>query len=207
MYSKFLSLKPEKQERILNAAIKEFADKGYTDASTNEIVKAADISKGLLFHYFQNKKQLFLFVFDYCIDLLTEEFFPRIDLNERDFFTRLRQVMVAKLELLSKHPEMFKFFATAYMENASEVNEELKIKREELTASSYYKIFMGIDTTLFKEGVDVQRAIKIVLWSAEGLSNEALAKGKLSLTKQVDYPEAFAEFEVYMDIFKNSFYK
>ena len=43
IFSKFLKLKPEKQERILNAAIKEFSQKGYENASTNEIVKEANI--------------------------------------------------------------------------------------------------------------------------------------------------------------------
>ena len=60
-----MSLSEEKQQRILNAALKEFAQKGYKNASTNQIVKEADISKGLLFHYFKNKKQLFLFLYDY----------------------------------------------------------------------------------------------------------------------------------------------
>ena len=53
MFSKFLNLKPEKQEKILEVAIREFADKGFEKSSTNEIVKGAGISKGILFHYFQ----------------------------------------------------------------------------------------------------------------------------------------------------------
>jgi TetR/AcrR family transcriptional regulator len=72
MFSKFLNLDKEKQDRIINAAIKEFAEKGYDRASTNEIVKEAGISNGLLFHYFQNKKQMFLFLFDYCYELVTD---------------------------------------------------------------------------------------------------------------------------------------
>jgi len=47
MPHKFLALEPEKQSRIINAAIKEFVHKGYNKASTNEMVKDADISKGL----------------------------------------------------------------------------------------------------------------------------------------------------------------
>lgn len=56
---KFLELDKLKQDRIINAAMKEFALKGYKNASTNEIVKEAGISKGLLFHYFTNKKAYF----------------------------------------------------------------------------------------------------------------------------------------------------
>mgnify|MGYP000914953748 CR=1 FL=1 len=69
MFSKFQSLKPEKQERILNAAIKEFAKKGYKNAVTDEIVKEANISKGALFHYFNNKRDLYLFLYDYSLEI------------------------------------------------------------------------------------------------------------------------------------------
>lgn len=49
IYQKFNSLEAEKQERIINTALKEFARNGYDKASTNEIVKEAGISKGSLF--------------------------------------------------------------------------------------------------------------------------------------------------------------
>ncbi len=39
----------------MNAAISIFATQGYAHASTDEIVKRAGISKGLLFHYFISK--------------------------------------------------------------------------------------------------------------------------------------------------------
>lgn len=121
MVSKFLNLDSEKQNRILNAAINEFAEKGYENASTNEIVKDAGISKGLLFHYFKNKKQLFLFLYDYCIDVSMTEFYKKIDLNERDFFVRLRQIHLIKAELLNKYPKMLKFIEVANMEKSSDI--------------------------------------------------------------------------------------
>ena len=63
MFSKFLSLEPERRNAILNAALKEFAGKGFDDASTNVIAKEASISKPLMFHYVNNKKDFFLFLY------------------------------------------------------------------------------------------------------------------------------------------------
>ena len=70
MTSKFLNLHKEKQQRILNAALNEFANKGFDRASTNEIVKSAGISKGLLFHYFNNKKDFSSF----CLNIVYEQY-------------------------------------------------------------------------------------------------------------------------------------
>lgn len=75
--SKFFSLDDEKQIKILNAAIKVYVQKGYDHASTNEIVKEAGISKGLLFHYFKNKKTLYLFLFDHCVEVVMEDFYKK----------------------------------------------------------------------------------------------------------------------------------
>ncbi len=47
----FKRLLPEKQEKIFQAAVNEFASKGYRNASMNSLVKAAGISKGSLFQY------------------------------------------------------------------------------------------------------------------------------------------------------------
>src|SRR5690554_129016 len=100
MSSSFLSLAPEKRNRILNAALKEFAHKGFDDASTNVIVKEAGISKGLLFHYFNTKRELFLFLFDYSTDVIKQEYYGLINTEERDIFARLRQAYLLKIDVI-----------------------------------------------------------------------------------------------------------
>ena len=73
MGTKLISLEPVKRNAILNAALKEFAAKGFDKASTNIIANEAEISKPLLFHYVDNKHELFLCVYDYFSDLLDKE--------------------------------------------------------------------------------------------------------------------------------------
>lgn len=62
LYENFERLPFEKRKRIIDVCIEEFGDKGYTNASTNTIVKNAGISKGTLFNYFDNKK-IFFFLY------------------------------------------------------------------------------------------------------------------------------------------------
>jgi len=207
MFSKFLNLKPEKQERILQAAIKEFADKGFEKSSTNQIVKVAGISKGILFHYFQNKKKLFLFVFDYCVEICMEKFYEKIDEDEKDIFGKLRQIASFKLELLHKYASIFKFLENAIGDESSEVKSEIEERKKKLTESNYSKVFNNIDKTKFRDGVDVSRAINIIMWTLDGFGTSELQKAKESAAKQMDYEKVFHEMDSYIDIFKNSFYK
>ncbi|MFD3875735.1 TetR/AcrR family transcriptional regulator [Streptomyces sp. NPDC058623] len=53
-----------RRRHILNAATGLFAAKGYERATTAEICRTAGISAGNLFHYFPNKRAIFLAVFD-----------------------------------------------------------------------------------------------------------------------------------------------
>ena len=66
MNDKFYALSEEKQSRILNAAYKVFAMNQYKKAPTSEIAAEAGISKSLLFHYFHNKLELYLFLMEAC---------------------------------------------------------------------------------------------------------------------------------------------
>ncbi|MFX3623239.1 MAG: TetR/AcrR family transcriptional regulator [Ectobacillus sp.] len=207
MFTKFFNLDRPKQQRIVNAAMKEFAQKGYENASTNEIVKEASISKGLLFHYFKNKKQLYLFLHDHCIELLTNEFFRKIDLSETDFFMRVRQSMLIKMELLYQYPDLFTFMESVYMEDAAEVKADLDKRRKELTLVNMNKIFEGIDFSRFRDDIDVQKALKIIIWTFEQFGEEALHKAKLSSSHEVDYEKVFAEANEYFHILIKCFYK
>lgn len=58
---------PDSRERILDAALEEFGVWGFEGASTNRVCRQAEISKGLLFHYYRTKLQLFSEVLDRCI--------------------------------------------------------------------------------------------------------------------------------------------
>jgi TetR/AcrR family transcriptional regulator len=207
MFSKFLNLKPEKQEKILEAAIREFADKGFEKASTNEIVREAGISKGILFHYFKSKKTLFLFVYDYAVDLCMEEFLKKVDEEERDIFVKLRQVSSVKIELVNKYSSIFKFLQVAVGEQCNEIKNEIEERNIKHSESSYSKLFNNIDVAKFRDGVDVSKAMNIIMWTLNGLGTSYQENVKVSVDKHIDYDKAFGEMDVYIDILKNAFYK
>jgi AcrR family transcriptional regulator len=207
MFSKFLSIDTEKQTKILNAAIKQFAQKGYKNASTNEIVKEAEISKGLLFHYFKNKKELYLFVYDYCIEVLINDFYNKINLSESDIIVRLRQFALVKLKMLERYPDIIRFVEVAYMEDSVDVKNEVEERKNRLINNNLGKAFEGIDVSKFKEGMDVEKAINIIVWTFEGISDTEIKKAKLTSSGEIDYKKIFDEADVYIDMFKKWFYK
>lgn len=62
----------QSRQRILNAAMKEFSCNGYEAASINTICTGNDISKGILYHYYKDKDELFLVCVEKCYSDFTE---------------------------------------------------------------------------------------------------------------------------------------
>ena len=66
MNKKFFELPLEKQERIIKATYMVFAHDNYKNASMSRLADAGGVSKSLLFHYFLNKKELYLYLWEHA---------------------------------------------------------------------------------------------------------------------------------------------
>ncbi|WP_209370440.1 TetR/AcrR family transcriptional regulator [Brevibacterium renqingii] len=63
---------PETAERILSAAVREFAEHGFTKATVRGIATAAEVSPGLVIHHFGSKEGLRSACDDHVFELITE---------------------------------------------------------------------------------------------------------------------------------------
>tara|TARA_Y100001960_G_scaffold328552_1_gene417639 strand:+ start:381 stop:959 length:579 start_codon:yes stop_codon:yes gene_type:complete len=55
----------EKKQQILDAALKVFVNKGYSDTRMNDIVIGSGMSKGAIYHHYNSKRDLFLDLIDF----------------------------------------------------------------------------------------------------------------------------------------------
>ncbi len=60
----FYNLDEEKKQRILDAAVNEFSEHSYVEVKLSRIIKASKIPRGSFYQYFEDKKDLFLYLFD-----------------------------------------------------------------------------------------------------------------------------------------------
>ncbi|AXI58175.1 TetR family transcriptional regulator [Streptococcus pyogenes] len=206
IYSKFNNLKPEKQKQIINAAIKEFVRNGFEKASTNEIVKRANISKGSLFNYFNSKKDLYLYLIEYsskAIVNLNEE----IDLSETDLFKRIERVALQKFYVQQKYPQAFEFLASTKREESVEVKDIIKQRLNPIYNQAINKLYKDIDYSKFREGVDIEKAIEILNWTMFGVGEKGL-KELFTFDDIGRFGEKYLEeWNVYAELLKYSFYK
>lgn len=174
MNEKFFDLKREKQDRMINAGLKVFAKNGYRHATTDDIVKEAGISKGLLFHYFTNKVGVYVFLMDYSVRFLLLELSRCVKKGTTDFFDLCKQIEYGKLQVLKNYPYMQAFLDKAFEEVCLEALEECEEQKEVYRGKleEYYGQAAGHK---FKNNVTVAQMQTLVAYIIKGITAENMA--------------------------------
>ena len=104
----FEEIRATKKELIMNAALEEFAEFGYHATSIINISKRANVSKGLLYNYFENKESLLKSIIIKGLELIVEIFDPNKDgfLTEDEFEFFIEQTF----ETLQKNMPFWKLY-------------------------------------------------------------------------------------------------
>ena len=166
----------------------------------------AEISKGSLFNYFNSKKELYVFLIEYGIEVI-ENLYEQIDLNENDLFKRIENIGLQKLHIHKTFPHVFDFLASSIQEESTEVKDSIKKKVDPIYEQGKEIIYKNIDYSKFREGIDIEKAIEILNWTMFGFGEKAI--------HQIHTFEDIGEFgdqylkdwERYTEILKYSFYK
>ncbi len=126
---------------IVQAALKAFCHNDYDHVSINSIIKESKTSKGVFYHYFKNKEQLYFYIVDLIIDEKINYFNKMEELQEKpkaeSIFSLLRQQIDKSLDFSLDNPEFTLFCIKA----RKGTNEEIKKKvyeKMEYTTNRYY---------------------------------------------------------------------
>lgn len=198
MNSKFLDLDKGRQDAVINASLKAFAINGYKRASTDDIVKSAGISKGLLFHYFESKKGLYEFLHDYSVKYMSMELLRDVKGEPGNIFLLQKEVERARIQVMKKYPYMQKFLngaeKEAYTEAAQAIEHNCRNLRE-----VYESLYEKITDNLLKAPADMERIRKILEWVSQGVLQDSLRE------EEVDFKKMEEELEGYMELFQECF--
>lgn len=101
----FFNLPEDKRTLICDVAIDEFAEYPFDQASINRMVVKSGIAKGSFYQYFEDKKDLFLYV----IQLIAEEKLNYIspvmrNPDEHDIFTLIRELYLSGIQFANENP-------------------------------------------------------------------------------------------------------
>ena len=135
---------------------------------TDEIVKTAGISKGLLFHYFGSKIGVYAFLYDYATRFVTLELTGHVEKNENGYFELYEQILAAKVASMAQYPYIFLFLNKADEEDYLEAVDEISERREK-----YHRIMEALreraDVTKLTEKADYRKTWDVMDYTVQGL--------------------------------------
>jgi AcrR family transcriptional regulator len=202
----FHAIPPEKQHRILQAALEEFASKDYANASTNAIVVRAQISKGLLFHYFGDKSGLYTYLLDHVAKKLYRDTMATVDIENSDIFDILQKSIEAKFEVAKHSLLETRLYLRAMTGDIPPKAREFLDQSVSQAYDTLALMTSHLSEDYLKEGLDREKVIKIILWACEGITNHLLS----TLTPEnedADYVHMMDYTEDYFKFMRSLFYK
>lgn len=197
MNEKFYGLPEEKRNRIINAGFRVFSRNSYKKSPMNEVAESAGISKSLLFHYFQNKREFYLFLWDEGARI-TMEYLTKYNCYEPvGLFEMMDRGMRAKLQMMRIYPDMAAFTIKAFYEKDPAICGEIQKSYQKYFGVKATKALIQVNREEFVPGLDLDMMYREMYWASEGYLWEAVQRGG------IDVDRLEKDFERMLDFWKS----
>ena len=183
MNEKFFNLSEEKKLSIINAGYRVFAENSYKKSPVSEIAAEAGISKSLLFHYFKNKKELYLYLLKYAAEITFTYLYDYQCFDEEDIFEIMLRGLTAKINMMKKYPDLTRFSLRAYYETDPEVADGIKNLIGRAASFETNSSRMKLDPSKFKDGLDLEMMYNDMYFASEGYLWENTRSGIIDVDK------------------------
>lgn len=174
---RFAALPRARRDAIILASMRVFARHGYRDANTADIARAAGMSKGLLFFYFRNKRDLYLNTVDYVSTVMGEAVVDDAAWAIDDFFDLIMHLCRRKRAELARHPLMLRFALAAWYPSHRDVAPTVNRWMQRQITVMYERYLSHVRLDRFRDDVDPRHVLDMLIWLADGYLHRQVGLG------------------------------
>jgi AcrR family transcriptional regulator len=159
----------EKEQKILEAAIKIFSEKGYSAATTSEIAKEAGVAEGTIFRYFKTKKDLLRGILIRLVNLVGSKVVLEgiekilLDADKKDIRQVFKEIVYDRLKLAESLYPMIRVVMTEaiYHEDVREALYKNIIEK----ALEMFKKFYGVmvEKGIMRADIDATTVFRLIV--------------------------------------------
>ena len=158
------------RQKIVDSAIVEFGNNTYAESSLNEIVKNGNISKGIIYHYFKNKDELYLVCVAECFDHLIR-FLKERNNTFSTFEAYISNVLATRQQFFDKYPHFSTIFASAVLQPPKHLIPEIQKIKSELDKLNVEQYKDALEHVELKDDVSLEEAVEFFLIFQESFNN------------------------------------
>lgn len=142
------------REKIMSAAILEFGTKGYDGASLNNVCNDNGISKGLIYHNFKGKDEIYLLCVRRCFDTITSY------MQEQNVDSDMQKYMELRFRFFSEHPLYARIFFESVLQPPKHLIKEISVLKKDFDEFNRSNYRLTISKLTLREGVTEQEALE-----------------------------------------------
>lgn len=164
----FFNLPEQKRDALIQAAFDEFSNLDYNSASISRIVRELDIAQGSFYQYFQDKKDLYLYLLNLVSEaklaLLQKTAPPK---EKMDFYEYLKWLFKLSIDFDQTHPVFSRLAYRAFYGNSS--FQDPAVNEIKQTSSKFMRklVIQGV-----KQGdIDSHLDLDLVIFTVDTLIN------------------------------------
>lgn len=190
-----------RRSEILVAARRVFAEKGFAQATIEQIADGCELSPGAIYLYFRSKEELYVSLLFQAMELF-EERFTQIRASRRRPDRKVRAVWNFFYDFYAEYPELYRVFLFLHSDRLRELLSEEVVT--EVNRQSARNFFVGAEIVQEAVSAGVYRdlvpiAVVDTLWSLFlGLAHQYETRRNLGMNKfplQETHRRAFDQFE------------
>ncbi len=168
-----------KKQKILNIAIKEFSEKGFSGARVEEIAKKAHVNKAMIFYYFNSKENLYKIILKNALYGLFIQIKNIIkpDLTPERFLEKIPEIYI---NYFAENKEFVKIILRALIDNEESIKDTIReiYKENNMSTRNQYKILFKKwnDENIISESSDIDFFMNIISLSIFSFIGKPIAE-------------------------------
>jgi AcrR family transcriptional regulator len=163
------------------------------------VVQKAGVSRGILYHYFKDKEELFEFLLYLAVEKSMRDLDDWMDWEEDDLIRRICEISKYRLAIVQDYPYLIEFSDKYSKEIAKRTNMDQSQRWRE----KFYH--QGIDFSKFKDQAAIEEAVHMIRWTYKGIYLDMMKRNQGRL-KDDQMAKVIEDFEGYYQIFVALFY-
>lgn len=149
------------RQKIVDSAMLEFGSRSYGEASMNTICTSGKISKGIIYHYFKDKDELYLLCVRECFDKLTDYLSRATSLDNVPITAALQRYFDARIAFFAEHPAYLKLFYNAVISPPAHLEAAIDNISAELDAQAVSILTAMLQGVKLRENITIPEVIEV----------------------------------------------
>ncbi len=176
----------EKYERILDAAVKVFAEKGFYLSRVSDIAREAGVADGTIYLYFKNKDDILISIFEEKMRTAIEIFQAHLS-NDMDACSKLRRFVEVHLSLFGDNPDLAAVLQVELRQSSRFMKEYKKVELKRFLDLIGEIVQQGQEEGIFRKDLSVSLVKRFIFGALdEVVSTWVSSGGRFSLAKQAE---------------------